>query len=88
MRKERHSKSIGHRAPLFEVDAPEKTSSPRQGGSMDDLVREIEQMTIKKPDPYVSLSAVHISSKVKLNDRAISTRHLDSTPTHPRRSQW
>ena len=55
---------------------------------MDDLVREIKQMTIKKPDPYVSLSAAHISSKVKLNDRAISTRHSDLTPTDPRRSQW
>jgi len=55
VRKECHSKSTDDRAPLFEVDALEKTPSPRQGGSMDDLVREIKQMTIKKPDPYVSL---------------------------------
>jgi len=54
VRKERHSKSTDHQAPLFEVDAIEKTPSPRQGGSMDDLVREIKQMTTKKPDPYVS----------------------------------
>jgi hypothetical protein len=54
MRKERHSRSTDHRAPLFKVDATE-TPSPRvQGGSMDDLVREIKQMTTKKPDPYVS----------------------------------
>jgi hypothetical protein len=54
MRKERHSRSTDHRTPLFKVDAIEKTPSPRQGGSMDDLVREIKQMTTKKPDPYVS----------------------------------
>jgi hypothetical protein len=49
----RDTGSTDHRVPLFKVDPFEKTASPRQGGSMDDLVREIKQMTIKKPDPYV-----------------------------------
>ena len=83
MRKGRHTESTDQRAPLFEVDAFEKTPSPRQGGSMDDLVREIKQMTIKKPDPYVSphqdtaeKSAV---VAIKLSDRAILTKHLALT---------
>ena len=63
MREGRHTESTDHRAPLFKVDGIEKTPSPRQGGSMDDLVREIKQMTIKKPDPYVGPSADHISSR-------------------------
>ena len=53
-REVRDTGSAHHRVPLFKVDGIEKTPSPRQGGSMDDLVREIKQMTIKKPDPYVS----------------------------------
>ena len=91
MRKERHSKSTDHQAPLFKVDAIEKTASPRQGGSMDDLVREIKQMTIKKPDPYVSphqdIAARSAVVEIKLNDRAISKKHSASTH-RSRKSQW
>jgi hypothetical protein len=58
---------------------------------MDDLVREIKQMTIKKPDPYVSPSAARISSEaeVKLNVRAISIKPSDLTPSRPSpKIQW
>jgi hypothetical protein len=62
-RKVRDTGSTDYRVPLFKVDGIEKTPSPRQGGSMDDLVREIKQMAVKKPDPYVSPSATRIGSR-------------------------
>ena len=91
VRRERHSKSIGQRAPLFEVDAIEKTPIPRQGGSMDDLVREIKQMTTKKPDPYVSphqeIAASSAVMEIQLSDRVISKKHSASTH-RSQRNQW
>jgi hypothetical protein len=87
----RDTGSTDHRAPLFKVDGIEKTASPRQGGSMDDLVREIKQMTIKKPDPYVSplqdTAARSAVVEIKLNDRAISIKHLALTH-RSQRNQW
>jgi len=38
----------------FDPSGIERKDKSRNG-SMDDLVREIKQMTVKKPDPYVSL---------------------------------
>jgi len=87
----RDTGSAHHRVPFFNVDGIEKTPNPRRGGSMDDLVREIKQMTIKKSDPYVSshqdTAAKSRIERCKLNDRAISKKHLVSTH-RGRKSQW
>ena len=44
----------------FQFSLPGPTREVPAGGSMDDLVKEIKQMTIKKPDPYVSLVSYEI----------------------------